>query len=75
MDVAISHNLNMQTLTLLHSGRPKLYTILAYLSAIGLTANNKSLWYGSVKSSLISVFTVCSETSTQKLEIIMVYLP
>ena len=27
------------TLTLLHTERPKLYTILAFLSAIGLTIN------------------------------------
>ena len=29
----------LKNLTLLHSERPKLYTILAFLSAIGLTAS------------------------------------
>ena len=31
---------NPFTLTLLHSERPKLYTILAFLSAIGLNKND-----------------------------------
>ena len=33
-------HLDLQSLTLLHSERPKLYTILAFLSAIGINSQS-----------------------------------
>ena len=43
-DIGISYTVAVIILTLLHSERPKLYAILAYLSAIGIKSE-KSWFY------------------------------